>query len=188
MAPVAPNAAPAPLALNTRHYTVLAVSAAGGGSSQRTIADSLRLDRATVVALVDTLEVLSLARRARSRDDRRANAVECTGPSGLVRTLSRPRARGCWRSTDFCGHSGQSGTFAYPCGQGTRSTQTRGTGRTDPQITREHRVTCIAEHRPGVHERGLQLAEKLSRTRVADGERNRVFVAHQGLMGAVCPR
>src|SRR6516162_1743890 len=67
-----------PLGLDTRHYTVLAVVAAGGGSSQRTIADTLGLDRATVVALVDTLELHGLARRVRSRDDRRANAVELT--------------------------------------------------------------------------------------------------------------
>jgi len=66
------------LALDTRHYTVLAVVAAGGGSSQRTIADTLGLDRATVVALVDKLESRGLARRVRSRDDRRANAVELT--------------------------------------------------------------------------------------------------------------
>src|SRR6266702_3626635 len=72
------NARLAPLGLDTRHYTVLAVLAAGGGSSQRTIADTLGLDRATVVALVDTLEAQGLARRAQSREDRRANAVELT--------------------------------------------------------------------------------------------------------------
>jgi DNA-binding MarR family transcriptional regulator len=72
------NAHLEPLGLDTRHYTVLAVVAAGGGSSQRTIADTLGLDRATVVALVDTLESQGLARRVRSRDDRRANAVELT--------------------------------------------------------------------------------------------------------------
>jgi DNA-binding MarR family transcriptional regulator len=72
------NVALAPLQIDTRHYTVLAVIGAGGGSSQRTIADTLRLDRATVVALVDTLESLGLAKRVRSREDRRANAVEIT--------------------------------------------------------------------------------------------------------------
>lgn len=72
------NTALAPLHIDTRHYTVLAVIGAGGGSSQRTIADTLRLDRATVVALVDALESLGLAKRVRSREDRRANAVEIT--------------------------------------------------------------------------------------------------------------
>src|SRR5215472_5341269 len=72
------NAALAALDLDTRHYTVLAVLAAGAGTSQRTIADTLGLDRATVVGLVDKLESQGLARRARSSDDRRANAVELT--------------------------------------------------------------------------------------------------------------
>jgi len=72
------NAHLAALGLDTRHYTVLTVLAAGGGSSQRTIADTLGFDRATVVALVDTLESQGLARRIRSREDRRANAVELT--------------------------------------------------------------------------------------------------------------
>jgi DNA-binding MarR family transcriptional regulator len=39
------------------------------------------LNGATVVALVDALESRGLARRVRSRDDRRANAVELT-PKG----------------------------------------------------------------------------------------------------------
>ena len=84
------NAHLEPLGVDTRHYTVLAVVAAGGGSSQRTIADTLGLDRATVVALVDTLESQGMARRVRSRDDRRANAVELT-PKGR-RTLKRADA------------------------------------------------------------------------------------------------
>jgi DNA-binding MarR family transcriptional regulator len=59
-------------------------------AAQRTIADTLRLDRATVVALVDALEVRGLARRVQSREDRRANAVELT-PIGR-RVLKRADA------------------------------------------------------------------------------------------------
>ena len=44
----------------------------------------LTLDRATVVALVDTLESSGLARRIRSREDRRANAVELTAKGRRV--------------------------------------------------------------------------------------------------------
>ena len=84
------NAHLEPLGVDTRHYTVMAVVAAGGGSSQRTIADTLGLDRATVVALVDALELQGLAKRVRSRDDRRANAVELT-PKGR-RALKRADA------------------------------------------------------------------------------------------------
>ncbi len=72
------NAHLAPRGIDTRHYTVLVIVAANGGSSQQTIANTLGLDRATVVALVDDLEEQGLARRARSREDRRANAVEAT--------------------------------------------------------------------------------------------------------------
>jgi DNA-binding MarR family transcriptional regulator len=50
------NAQLAPLGLDARHYAVLTVVAGGAGSSQQTIADTLGLDRATVVALVDALE------------------------------------------------------------------------------------------------------------------------------------
>jgi DNA-binding MarR family transcriptional regulator len=80
----------APLGLDTRHYTVMAVIAAGHGSSQKTIADTLGLDRATVVALVDTLEERGLARRAQSHADRRANVVELTTKGR--RTLKRADA------------------------------------------------------------------------------------------------
>jgi DNA-binding MarR family transcriptional regulator len=72
------NEALAPLGLDTRHYTLLAVLAAGAGTSQKTIADTLGFDRATVVALVDKLEAQGMARRVQSREDRRANAVELT--------------------------------------------------------------------------------------------------------------
>jgi DNA-binding MarR family transcriptional regulator len=78
------NAHLAPLGLDTRHYIVLAVVAGGAGSSQRAIADTLSLDRATVVALVDTLESQGLARRTQNREDRRANAVELTAKGRRV--------------------------------------------------------------------------------------------------------
>ena len=69
---------------------MLTVVANGGGSSQRAIADTLGLDRATVVALVDRLEDLGLVRRIRSREDRRANAVEITAKGN--RLLKRANA------------------------------------------------------------------------------------------------
>jgi DNA-binding MarR family transcriptional regulator len=84
------NAHLASLGIDTRHYTVLLVVAAGAGSSQRTIADALGFDHATVVALVDALEQHGLVRRVRSREDRRANAVEVT-PKGR-RLLKRADA------------------------------------------------------------------------------------------------
>ena len=85
----------APLSLDTRHYTVLAVLAAGAGSSQRTIAETLGLDRATVVALVDRLESQGLARRAQSRADRRANAVELTAKGRRVLKRAESSMEAC---------------------------------------------------------------------------------------------
>ena len=84
------NAQLAPLGIDTRHYTVLAVVTAEPAASQRSIADTLGLDRATVVALVDVLEEQGLARRVRSRQDRRVNGVEVT-PRGR-RVLKRADA------------------------------------------------------------------------------------------------
>lgn len=84
------NAQLAPLGIDTRHYTVLAVVAAQPAASQRSIADTLGLDRATVVALVDVLEEQGHARRVRSQEDRRVNGVEVT-PRGR-RVLKRADA------------------------------------------------------------------------------------------------
>src|SRR5215831_1161725 len=92
------NAHLATLGLDTRHYSVLAVLAAGAGSSQRTIADTLGLDRATVVALVDKLESDGLARRAQSPADRRANAVELTARGRRVFKRADALMETCERS------------------------------------------------------------------------------------------
>ena len=77
---------------------VLAVLAAGVGSSERTIADTLGLDRATVVALVDALESRALARRVRSRADRRANAVELTAQGRRMLRRADALTEACERS------------------------------------------------------------------------------------------
>ncbi len=72
------NAALAALGLDTRHYAVLSLLDSGGAPSQRTIADTLRIDRATVVALADDLERHCLVQRVRSSEDRRANTLQLT--------------------------------------------------------------------------------------------------------------
>jgi DNA-binding MarR family transcriptional regulator len=72
------NRALQPLGLDTRHYAVLTVIASQDAPSQRTIADALGIDRATVVALADDLEQQGFARRAPSPDDRRAKRLELT--------------------------------------------------------------------------------------------------------------
>jgi len=81
------NAALKPLGLDTRHYAVLGLLDSSGAPSQRTIADTLRIDRATVVSLADDLERQRFVRRARSSEDRRANTIQLTAKGR--RTLGR---------------------------------------------------------------------------------------------------
>jgi DNA-binding MarR family transcriptional regulator len=84
------NGALAELGLDVRHYALLATLEAADPPSQRTVADALGIDRATVVALVDDLEARGLVRRERSTRDRRANVLALT-PAGR-RTLARAHA------------------------------------------------------------------------------------------------
>lgn len=72
------NAALAELGLDTRHYAVLSLIDSSGAPSQRMIADTLRIDRATVVGLADDLERRGFLQRVRSSEDRRANVLELT--------------------------------------------------------------------------------------------------------------
>ena len=68
----------APLGLKPRYYGVLAVLAAEGPAPQQALGARLRLDRTTMVAVVDELERLGLAERRRNRQDRRAYDVTIT--------------------------------------------------------------------------------------------------------------
>jgi MarR family transcriptional regulator, lower aerobic nicotinate degradation pathway regulator len=69
------------LGFRTRHYGVLAVLEDQNAPTQRAIADTLAIDRATVVALLDDLSRMGLVQRRRSETDRRANSLRLT-PKG----------------------------------------------------------------------------------------------------------
>jgi DNA-binding MarR family transcriptional regulator len=84
------NAALAELGFDVRHYALMATIEAADSPSQRTVADTLNIDRATVVALIDDLEARGLARRERSARDRRANELQLTGEGR--RALERAHA------------------------------------------------------------------------------------------------
>jgi DNA-binding MarR family transcriptional regulator len=73
----------APFGIDGRELAVLTVLAAGVPLSQQEAADRLRVDRTTMVSLVDALEAKGLVARRRSADDRRKNIVELTG-TGLT--------------------------------------------------------------------------------------------------------
>jgi DNA-binding MarR family transcriptional regulator len=68
----------APLDLRLRHYRLLRLLYFDGSRLQSTIGPALGVDRTTVVAIVDHLEKLKLAKRVRSPQDRRAYGVALT--------------------------------------------------------------------------------------------------------------
>jgi DNA-binding MarR family transcriptional regulator len=68
----------APLDLRLRHYQLLRLLHFDGPRLQSTIGPVLGVDRTTVVALVDQLEKMKLAKRERSLDDRRAYLISAT--------------------------------------------------------------------------------------------------------------
>jgi DNA-binding MarR family transcriptional regulator len=67
-----------PLGINGREATVLAAIAGGDPISQGEIARAMNVDRTTMVALIDDLQVKGLVRRRQDPDDRRRNTVELT--------------------------------------------------------------------------------------------------------------
>jgi len=60
-----------PSGMKTRHYSVLSVLSYKGPMSQQAVGLKLRIDRATMVAVVDDLERLGLCERRRNAEDRR---------------------------------------------------------------------------------------------------------------------
>lgn len=60
-----------PSGIDTRRYSVLGVLAHMGPLSQQAVGVKLRIDRATMVGLLDDLERLGFLERRRNADDRR---------------------------------------------------------------------------------------------------------------------
>ncbi|HTJ25511.1 MAG TPA: MarR family transcriptional regulator [Candidatus Limnocylindria bacterium] len=76
----------APLDLRLRHYRLLRLLFFDGPQSQSALGPALGVDRTTVVALVDHLERLKLAKRVRSEEDRRAYRIALTEKGRKVAT------------------------------------------------------------------------------------------------------
>jgi len=72
------------LAIDTRHYAVLAAIADSDKPSQQDVAAALGIDRATLVTLADDLEAQRLIRRDRSDSDRRAYALTLTSKGATI--------------------------------------------------------------------------------------------------------
>jgi DNA-binding MarR family transcriptional regulator len=76
----------APLGISGREAAVLRAIDAGRPVSQGEIARAMNVDRTTMVALIDDLQVKGLVRRRQDSDDRRRNVVELTDSGrGTVR-------------------------------------------------------------------------------------------------------
>jgi DNA-binding MarR family transcriptional regulator len=71
----------APLKLHVRQFGLLTVLATEGPRSQQDLAEWIRMDRTTMVALIDGLEERGYVRRERNPDDRRAYLLQLT-PEG----------------------------------------------------------------------------------------------------------
>src|SRR5215469_4697720 len=82
----------APFGIDGRELAVLTILSAGVPLSQQEAADQLRVDRTTMVTLVDALEAKGLVERRRSADDRRKNIVQLTR-AGLQGLQGAARAR-----------------------------------------------------------------------------------------------
>lgn len=80
-----------PWGLRTRHYTVLAMLANLGSMSQQAIGRKSRIDRATMVKVVDDLERLGLVERRRNADDRRFYDLTLTA-EGLAQLAAAEEA------------------------------------------------------------------------------------------------
>jgi len=89
----AATSAMAPFGVDGRELAVLTILSAGVPLSQQEAADQLRVDRTTMVSLVDALEAKGLLERRRSTDDRRKNIVQLT-------ETGRHRLRGAARALD----------------------------------------------------------------------------------------
>jgi DNA-binding MarR family transcriptional regulator len=67
-----------PLGLTVKHYGLLTLLVHEGAVSQGRLGEVMRIDRTTMVALIDELERAGLVDRTRNPDDRRAYALAAT--------------------------------------------------------------------------------------------------------------
>jgi DNA-binding MarR family transcriptional regulator len=78
------NVALEPLGLTVKHYGLLTLLAHEGSVSQGRLGEVMRIDRTTMVALIDDLERAGYVDRPRNPDDRRAYALSATASGKRV--------------------------------------------------------------------------------------------------------
>lgn len=82
----------APFGMTIRHFGILLLLGKRGAMRQTEVADAIRLDRTTVMCLVDELEQAGFVSREADPKDRRANAVTTTPKGRRWLEKTRPRA------------------------------------------------------------------------------------------------
>ena len=80
----------APLDIDVREFTVLVLLDSEGPGTQQRISQRLRIDRTTVVALVDSLQAKELLTRNRDPQDRRVYIVAITPAGTKLRKRATP--------------------------------------------------------------------------------------------------
>ena len=91
------NEALEPLGIEIRHFIVLKLLAEAGPLSQHAIGHQLRIDRTTMVSLIDELEAAGHVRRERNPRDRRAYAVTPTRPGLALQARAQEALDDCDR-------------------------------------------------------------------------------------------
>lgn len=82
----------APIGLTPKHFGILVLISRRGPMRQTDVADAVRVDRTTVMNLIDELESAGLVRRGADPSDRRANAVKATAKGAQWLEKLRPVA------------------------------------------------------------------------------------------------
>lgn len=82
----------APTGLTPRHFGLLVLLHRRGAMRQTDAADAVRVDRTTVMNLIDELEGAGFVRRGADPSDRRANAVKVTAKGSQWLEKLRPLA------------------------------------------------------------------------------------------------
>jgi DNA-binding MarR family transcriptional regulator len=78
-----------PLGLHVRQFGVLSVLITEGELSQQELAEWVRMDRTSMVAMVDSLEEEGLVRRERNPSDRRAYLLQITSEGRRTQAQGR---------------------------------------------------------------------------------------------------
>ena len=88
----------APSGLTPKHFGILLLVYRRGAMRQTDVADAVRVDRTTVMNLIDELEDAGFVKRGADPSDRRANAVKATAKGSQWLEKLKPAAEAAERS------------------------------------------------------------------------------------------